>query len=143
MTDSHMLLLADLVLFVHFFLAGYIVLGLPAIWLGRLLGWRLIHNLWFRYSHGGFMGIVLLESLVGVFCPLTAWEGALRQAAGDGGADQGKSFMAYWMGKLLFYDMNETVFTFVYAVYFVAVVITFWCIPVRESRKNLPHHSPD
>ena len=98
MTDGQLLFLADIVLVIHFIIAAYLTLGLPVIWLGRFAGWRFVHNPWFRYSHVGFTGFVLLESLAGVFCPLTIWEGVLRRMAGQPGAGGGESFFAHWMG---------------------------------------------
>lgn len=137
MTDAQLLLLADVVLVAHFLIAGYLAFGLPLIWLGRLFGWRLIHNPWFRYSHAGLMGFVLFESLIGMFCPLTIWEGELRRAAGGVGAGEGESFVAHWLGKILFYDMDETVFTVVYALFFAAVALTLWLVPVRRKQAKL------
>lgn len=134
MTDGQLLLLADIILVVHFLIAAYLTLGLPVIWLGRFAGWQFVRNPWFRYSHVGFMGFVFLESMAGIFCPLTIWEGTLRRMAGQAGAGGGESFIAHWMGKLLFHDFDETYFTIAYGLFFVMVTLTLLLVPVQ--RKN-------
>lgn len=144
MTDGQLLLLADIVLAVHFLIAGYLTLGLPYIWIGWLAGWKSVHNPWFRYSHAGGMCFVLLETLVGTLCPLTTWEGALRRAAGQGGVGEGVSFIGYWLGKILFYEFSTMAFAIVYGVFFTAIVISLWLVPVEKrtsDRKNMPDHS--
>ena len=138
MTDGQMLLLADVVLIAHFCIAIFITYSLPLIWLGRVFGWAFVRNPWFRYTHAGLMGFVLLESLIGVLCPLTTWEATLRRAAGAGGPGDGQSFVAYWMGRLLFHDIDETIFTVAYALFFLAVLATFFLVPVRRARREKP-----
>ncbi|MBI9080952.1 MAG: DUF2784 domain-containing protein [Pseudodesulfovibrio sp.] len=132
MADGQMMLLADGVLVIHFCIAAYLVLGLPLIWIGRCADWRSVRDPWFRYSHLGLMGFVFLESVVGRMCPLTVWEGALRRAAGQARTGRGESFVGHWMGKLLFCDFDETWFTAAYGVFFLALVVTLWLVPVRR-----------
>lgn len=136
MSDGQILLLADFLLIVHFLVAAFITFGLPIIWIGRWLGWRFVHNPWFRFSHAGLMGVVLVESLLGWLCPLTIWETALRRAAGDGGPADGHGFVAYWAGRLLFHDFEVATFTMAYTLFFAAVVATFWLVPVRRQSKD-------
>lgn len=132
MTDGQMLLLADVVLVAHFAIALFITYSLPAIWLGRWLRWRWVHNPWFRYTHLGLMGVVMLESLIGMLCPLTTWEAALRRAAEEGTSGDGQSFVAHWVGTLLFHDFPEWVFTVAYAAFFAAVILTIFLVPVKR-----------
>lgn len=136
MTNGQLLLLADAILFAHFCIAAYLVISLPVIWIGRWLHCRFVHAPWFRYSHAGLMGFVLLESLAGLFCPLTTWEAALRRTANAGTAGDGQSFMAHWVGELLFYDFDETTFTIIYVLFFAAVVGTLFLIPVHHERQE-------
>jgi len=139
MTDSQLLILADIILVIHFVIAAYLTLGLPVIWLGRLANRSFVHNPWFRYSHAGLMAVVLMESLIGVFCPLTLWEGALRGAAGQPGTGQGESFVSHWLGQILFHNYDETTFTIIYVVIFLLIALTLFLIPVRKKRKKMPN----
>jgi len=134
MTDGQIILLADVILVVHFFIATFITFGLPVIWAGAWLGWRFVRRPWFRFTHVGLMGFVLAESLAGKLCPLTLLEAALRHGAGGGVARNCEGFIAYWVGKLLFHDLSEETYTIVYALFFAAVVATFYFVPVQFSR---------
>jgi len=136
MTDGQILLLADIILILHFFIALFLTLGLPAIWLGYFLNWNFARNPWFRYTHAGLMGFVTLESLAGMLCPLTTWEASLRRFVGMEGSNHQQSFIAHWVGELLFHDFDELFFTFAYAVFFLAIIVTFFLIPVERQRKK-------
>lgn len=138
MTDTQLLLLADVVLVIHFLIAAFNVFSLPLIWVGRLAGWAFVHNPWFRFTHLGLMGFVLGETLIGKLCPLTIWEGELRQAAGEGWAGSGQTFVGYWVGKILFHDFSQTQYTVAYALFFGLITLTFVLVPVRRKRKKLP-----
>ena len=143
MTDGQLLILADIVLILHLCIATYLTLGIPVVWLGRLAGWTFVYNPWFRYSHAGLMGFVLVESLIGVFCPLTVWEGILRRTAGGSNEGRDESFVAHWVGKLLFHNFDERVFTLAYAVFFALVTLTFFLVPPRKTRKKMPKTPAD
>lgn len=134
MPNGQTILLADTILVIHFLIAAFITFGLPIIWAGHWLGWRFVHSPWFRFTHAGLMGFVLAESLAGKLCPLTIWEASLRRAAGAGGAGDGQSFVAYWMGKLLFHDFSEQTYTITYGLFFLAVIATFFLVPIRRKR---------
>nr|WP_321259914.1 DUF2784 domain-containing protein [uncultured Pseudodesulfovibrio sp.] len=142
MTDGQILILADTILVIHFIIAAYLTLGLPVIWLGKIFGRQFIHNPWFRYSHAGLMGFVLLESLIGMFCPLTVWETNLRRAAGQQGVGYDESFVSHWLGKILFHDFNETTYSVVYGLFFLLIALTFLFIPVRASGKKCRNRNP-
>ena len=77
------LLSADVVLVVHFAFVLFVVLGLAAIWIGWFCKWKAVRNVRFRVAHLACMGVVVLESVFGVVCPLTTWEKDLRFAAGS------------------------------------------------------------
>lgn len=136
MTDGQILLLADVVLILHFFIALFLSLGLPIIWLGRFLDWRFVRTPWFRYSHAGLMGFVVLESLAGKLCPLTTWEATLRQATGVDGGEYQHSFISHWVSQLLFHDFDEAVFTTIYVLFFLAIAATFFLVPVEQNRNK-------
>lgn len=126
MTDTPtLLLLADVVLVLHAALAAFLALGLVAILVGgpewRLGGWRWVRGRRWRILHLAGLGVVAAESVLGVVCPLTDWENALRAAANAEGYRGG--FIAHWLGALLFYDFDERVFA---AVYLLALAVAVW-----------------
>lgn len=126
-----MMLMADIVLVIHALIVVFNVGGLAAIWIGAALEWRWIRNFWFRAIHLGSMGIVALGSLLGMICPLTVLEDALRQA----GPPQ-SGFIQRWVGRLLYYDFPASVFTTAYVLFALVVLLTF--IFVAPERKTAP-----
>ena len=106
---------ADLLMVIHFLWVAFMVLGLPV---GLLL-----RSPWFRWIHFAGMSLTALLALVGVFCPLTIWESALRRAAG--GDAYPDTFIAYWLGRLLYYQAPGWVFALVYTA-FGALVLASW-----------------
>jgi polyferredoxin len=120
-------LLADLLLVFHFFIAGFIVLGLILVWAGALAGWRWIRNPRFRYLHVAAIALVAAEALLGYACPLTLWEDLLR-----GGA-RPETFIGRWVARLLYYNAPEWVFTAAYCGWAAATLLTLWLIPVRRK----------
>ena len=72
--------LADFVLIVHFMFVLFVVGGLVLIWIGAACAWQYVRNYWFRLAHLAAICFVAVESLLGMVCPLTAWEDALRGA---------------------------------------------------------------
>jgi uncharacterized protein DUF2784 len=123
----NMRLLADIVLVMHFLFVAFVVGGLAAIWVGAAFKWTWVRNFRFRAAHLGAIGFVLAESLVGILCPLTVLEDALRQ----GGRPE-SSFIQRWVGRLLYYDLPERVFTIVYLLFALLVALTF--IYIRPGR---------
>ena len=124
------LALADLMLVVHAAFVAFVVVGLVLVWVGRLCGWRFVRNLWFRLAHLAAIGIVAAESLTGFLCPLTTWENRLRLLAGGEERYEG-SFIQHWLHRLIFFDLDERVFTIGYLVFFLAVALSLWLIPPR------------
>ena len=123
-------LLADFILIVHFAFVLFIVGGLALIWIGAACGWRWVRSFRFRIAHLAAIVFVAAESLVGIWCPLTIWEDALR------GAHTEKSFVARWIHRILFYDFPEWVFTTAYVGFALAVVASWWWIRPQPTRRN-------
>lgn len=121
-------LLADLVLLLHFLFVLFVVGSLPLIWIGAGLGWPWVRRYGFRVAHVCAIGVVVAESLIGMMCPLTVWEDALRQA----GRPEA-SFIQRWVGRLLYYELPESVFTAIYVLFALLVVVTFRL--VRPERR--------
>ena len=124
-------MMADTILVVHFLLAGFIVVGLVAVWLGAAFGWPWVRNPWFRYLHLAAIAFVAAEAVLGIACPLTVWEDLLR-----GGA-RAESFVGRWVRALLFYQGPEWVFTAAYVAWAVATLATLRLVPPRANRRAL------
>jgi polyferredoxin len=119
-------MIADALLVVHFAIAGFIVAGLPLVWLGAALGWRWVRNPWFRYAHLAAIAFVAAEALLGVACPLTVWEDLLR------GSLQAESFVGRWVRRLLYYEAPPWVFTGAYVAWAAATLLTLRFVPPRR-----------
>jgi hypothetical protein len=117
------LILADALLFLHVLVVVFVVVGLVAIYAGKTLAWSWVRNPWFRILHVAAIAIVVLQSWIGVICPLTTWEMSLRNQSGD--AVYSGSFIAHWLGTLLYYQVPVWVFTVVYTA-FGALVLASW-----------------
>ena len=126
--------LADTVLAGHFAYVAFVVLGLVAILLGIALRWRWVRNFWFRTVHFLMIGVVVLESLCGVLCPLTEWENRLRELAGESSTPG--SFIGHWMDRILFVDLPPEVLTACYCVFGLIVLTTLILAPPRWPGKK-------
>ena len=73
---------------------------------------------------------VAAEAILGVACPLTLWEDALRGRNSDLG------FVARWVRRMLFFDLPEWVFTTAYVAFATVVALTLWLIPPQRRAKN-------
>lgn len=121
---------ADAVLVVHALFVAFVVVGQVLILAGLALGWRWVRNLRFRLAHLAAIGIVVLQAWLGVLCPLTILENALRRRAGEVG--YAGSFIEHWLHRVIYYDAEPWVFTVAYTV-FAGVVAATWYFgrPVR------------
>jgi hypothetical protein len=124
--------LADALLGIHFLFILFVVGGQACILLGGLLGWGWVRNLAFRVVHLLAITFVVAESWIGMICPLTIWEFALRRAAGE--APYAGTFVGHWLGRLTYYDAPQWVFVTVYTLFFF-VVLSSWLL-VRPARRK-------
>ena len=123
-------LLADALLITHLLFVGFVVMGLAAIYLGLVLNWSWVRNAWWRALHLISIGIVVFQSWLGIVCPLTIWEMALREKAGV--ETYSDSFVQHWLQSILYYNAPEWVFVVVYTI-FGGLVVGSWFI-VRPNR---------
>lgn len=121
--------LADTLLVLHVAFVAYVVLGLMVIYLGHFMAWNWVRNLWFRGSHLVAIGIVVMQSWLGVICPLTTWEMALRERAGA--ATYEGSFIQHWLHAILYFDAPEWVFILSYTVFGGLVLLSWFVIRPR------------
>ncbi|MDR7122990.1 DUF2784 domain-containing protein [Rheinheimera soli] len=126
-----LLVLADAILLVHVLFVCFVVFGLVAIYLGYFLNWLWVRNMAFRLLHLFAIGIVVLQSWLGVICPLTIWEMALRKEAGV--VTYSGSFIQHWLHQLLFYTAPEWVFILLYSA-FGLLVLASWFVVRPKGR---------
>ena len=124
-------LLADGLLVLHVLFVAFVVLGFFSILVGKFLHWQWVRHFWFRVTHLVAIGGVALQAWLGRLCPLTIWEMNLREEAGD--PTYSGSFIAHWLGKLLYYDLPPWVFLVAYSVFGLLVLGSWWW--VRPERK--------
>ncbi len=124
--------LADAVLCAHVALMLFVVLGLPLVVVGNLRGWRRVNAPWLRFAHLATIAVVAGEAWLGIVCPLTTLEMALRARAHE--ATYEGSFVEHWLQALLFWQGPPWVFTAAYSLFGLAVALTWWKWPVRFAR---------
>ncbi|MGP0065636.1 MAG: DUF2784 domain-containing protein [Isosphaeraceae bacterium] len=140
-------MLADLIVVFHATYVSFVVFGLVAILIGAVLRWKWVRNFWFRATHLTAIGIVVLEALLGITCPLTDWEQRLRISAGE--ASYSGDFIGYWAHQLIFYDAEPWVFTTIYILFGLAVAGALILAPPRlpgrdrgQARPGSVEHEP-
>jgi hypothetical protein len=124
---------ADAVLVLHFGYIAFTVGGAAAISVGGVLGWRWVRRPVFRLIHFGAVAVVAVEAMLGVLCPLTQWEYALRRRAGQTGTEE-TSLVVRIVHQLIFYDFPDWAFIVLYIGFAALVMVLFVIVPVRRSR---------
>jgi len=119
-------MIADAVLIAHALFVLFVVGGFALILLGAGR-WNWVRNRMFRILHLAAIGLVATEALLGIACPLTVWEDALRGAGGE------RSFVGRWVARLLYYNFPEWVFTAAYCLFALAVLWAWRAIPPRKA----------
>jgi hypothetical protein len=127
-------ILADLVLVVHFAYVAFVVVGLAAILLGGWRKWSWVRNFWFRLLHFLMIAVVVCESLFGIVCPLTNWEDALREKAGE--TIEQATFIGRMLERLLFIQVPKSTLTPFYCLFGLAVLATFIFVPPKWPVKK-------
>lgn len=122
--------LADAVLLLHLGVVLFVVVGLVLIVLGNLRGWRWVNTAWLRLTHLAAIAVVVAEAWLGIVCPLTTLEQALREHAGD--AAYAGGFIEHWVQRLIYYDLPGWVFVLGYSLFALAVAAAWWRWPPRR-----------
>lgn len=119
---------ADALLFTHILFVAFVTKGLLLILVGRVLSWSWVRNPWFRIAHLIGIMVVVLQSWLGLICPLTIWEMELRSRAGD--IVYAGSFISHWLVELLYFDAPDWVFIVCYTLFGLLVLLSwFWVRP--------------
>lgn len=125
------LITAHAVLLLHVLFVVFVVAGLVLVFAGKWLDWAWVRNRTFRFAHLAAIGIVVLQSWIGMICPLTTIEMWLRERAGD--TTYAGAFIAHWLESMLYFRAPPWVFAVGYTAFGVLVVGSwFW---VRPNRK--------
>ena len=106
-----MILIANIVLIVHFCVVIFITFGFFLIPIGYKFGWVWITNLKLRIFHYGMMIFVTLETLLGITCPLTSIENNLRRIY------ESTSFISYWIKHIIYWDFPTQFFIILYCMF--------------------------
>lgn len=131
-------MLADAVLALHVAFVVFVVGGLALVLAGGALQWRWVRNPWFRLCHLLAIVFVVVQTWIGMVCPLTTLEMALRARAGD--AVYAGSFIGHWLQALLYYRAPDWVFAVGYSVFALAVVVAWAGVRPRPFAK--PRSAP-
>ena len=123
--------LTDLILVIHAVIIAFVIVGLVLIVIGGIRHWHWTTNPWFRLIHLLIIAIVAAQAWFDRICPLTQWEGRLREA--NGGPGYGESFIQYWLHKIVFYDFPPWVFTAAYTAFGILVLAAWVLVPPRRS----------
>ena len=126
------MLLADIILIIHFMFVLFVVGSLPLIWIGAWMCWGFVRNIRFRLAHLAAILFVVGESLIGMVCPLTLLEDSLRRTA------TGSNFIQRWLHRILLYDVPEWVLTTLYVLFAFLVAATFRLFPPRYRKPRTP-----
>ena len=134
------LLAADLLLITHTLFVVFVIAGLVLVITGKFLSWSWVRNPWFRIAHLAAIGVVVLQSWLGVICPLTIWEMTLRAKAGD--STYAGSFIAHWLGELIYYQAPAWVFVVAYTLFAALVVASWVWVRPRPFRNDADKQVP-
>ena len=129
--------LADALVVTHVAYAAFIVIGQLLIILGSLFQWRWARNPWFRTLHLAAIGIVVVEEIIGMRCPLTIWEEQLRAMAGQTDLTS-ETFMGRMMRGILFGTWPASVYTTIHIAFGVIVLQGFVMYPPRWFKLRDP-----
>jgi hypothetical protein len=131
------LVAADAILFIHVAFVAFVVFGLVLILVGKLCSWAWVRNPWFRSAHIASIGFVVLQSWFSAICPLTTWEMALREKAGD--AVYSGAFIAHGLESILYYRAPAWIFVVSYTLFGLLVAASWLWVRPRRINKGGSH----
>ena len=121
---------ADVILLLHVLFVAFVVIGLALILIGKVRNWSWIRNPWFRLIHLAAITVVVVQSWLGLICPLTTIEMFFRSRAGD--TVYSGSFISHWLDSILYYQVLPWIFILCYMAFAAVVVASwFWIRPRR------------
>ena len=137
-SDAVNVFLANTVLVLHVSFVGFVVLMVPLVFLGGGLAWTWVRGPLLRWLHLLGILVVVLQSWLGIVCPLTTLEMWLRRRGGD--TSYSESFIEHWLQALLYWQAPWWVFVSVYTFFALLVVLTWLKVPPRKfgTRRATP-----
>ncbi|MBI4633410.1 MAG: DUF2784 domain-containing protein [Deltaproteobacteria bacterium] len=132
------MLIADMVLLIHFAFIAFVIGGQCLIMIGYHRKWGWAANRLMRGIHLACALYVVIQTWADQWCPLTLLENRYREAAGQ--ETYGRSFIQDWVGRLIYYDAPPWVFTVIYTVFGIVVVLYGLLAERRRVRaKQVPY----
>jgi Protein of Unknown function (DUF2784) len=122
-------MLADLIVIAHCMIVLFVIAGVPLVYLGAALQWSWIRRPGWRALHLAAIVVIAAESLLGIACPLTVWEDALR------GEHPAAGFIERWFDRLLFYHAPTWMFTVAYVAFAALVLVTWIAVPPKRQER--------
>lgn len=129
--ESIYLLLANAVLVLHGLIVAFNVGALPFIWAGHFWHWPVVRNPYFRLSHVLLLGLVTAETCLGLTCPLTTLENALRLRAATP-LLYSEGFLSHWLHDVLFWDVSPALLGTLYGLFLALVGLTLFVVKPRQ-----------
>jgi len=128
--------LADAILMLHVGVVAFVVLGAVAIPMGAWRRWLWVRGFRWRLAHLVLLGVVALQAWLGVACPLTVWEQALRGDAGE--TVYRESFVEHWLSRLIFFEAPWWAFVAAYTGLAMLVLSLWRVVPPRRHARRGP-----
>jgi hypothetical protein len=123
------LILADVILAVHFIIIAFNVLGLLVIPIGAAAGWRIVRIAWLRLLHLGVLAVVAGQAIAGRACFLTIWQNDLA-----GHSQAADPLIMTWINHLIYWKLPFWVFTVIYTSVFLYVLGLSILVPFGKWR---------
>ncbi|NEX13057.1 MAG: DUF2784 domain-containing protein [Prosthecochloris sp.] len=125
--------IADVILLLHLGFITFVIGGEVCVIIGYFKNWLWVRNFIFRIFHTSAIGFVLIQTWFNQICPLTVWENALRNEAGQD--TYSGTFVGHWVGQLVFYDAPQWVFITIYTIFGIVVLLSWiYVTPERATR---------
>ena len=129
-----MAILLNVLLVIHFSIMVFIIFMLITVPFGNILKLNFVYNRKIRFLHASLVAFILLETILGLSCPLTVIENILRQHLLT------DSFMSNGLMKLIYWDLSISMFIWLYLFCFLWVIALWFIFPptpdhVRQIRK--------
>ena len=124
---------ADMLMILHFAFIFFVVVGQALFILGHHRHWRWVRNGLLRRVHLASVALVVVQTWARQHCPLTLWEKHFRLLNGQ--APYGESFIAHWLGRIIYFDAPQYVFQLVYTV-FGLLVLLYWCLRKNQGQPS-------